>query len=53
MDGKDVFNKEEIYSKEGSYNSKFTTLRVILHGFDKSKDIMLPLNNAAMIVELQ
>lgn len=46
-------NKLMLEAKEGSYTSKFHTLKIILHGFNQTKDLTLLMKDTAMLVELQ
>ncbi len=46
-------NKLMLERKEGNYTSRFTKLKVVLHGFDKKGNLEFNLVDAAMIIDLQ
>jgi alpha-glucosidase len=46
-------NKLMLEKKEGSYASKFTKLKVVLHGFTKAAKLDFNLSDNSMIIDLQ
>ena len=45
-------NKLMIERKEGSFTSKFTTVKIVLHGFPKNVTLTHTLKDEAMIIDL-
>ena len=45
-------NKLLLEKKEGSFTSKFSTIKIVLHGFEKNATLSFNLKDDAMIVDL-